>query len=234
VPQTAAVKHSAGASFTVEYDGSPKFQPIDGTGMTYAVNTSASVIFSSGRYYCCDQGIWYESTAATGSWQVCKKVPDEIYTIPPSNPLYNVTYVKVYDSTPEVVYVGYTPGYTSSYRLRGLRHRLVLPALLGPALLLPPSLDLGLPRSLEPLVRLGLWSQLLNRPLHFLDRLWQGRLLGSGSVPAIPALRLRGRLPSGLPPWLRPRTPCRRRAAGALRQHQHQHQQQHLWTAREL
>jgi hypothetical protein len=119
VPQTAAVKHSAGASFTVEYDGSPKFEPIDGTGMTYAVNTSASVIFSGGRYYCCDQGIWYESASATGPWQVCKKVPDEIYTIPPSNPLYNVTYVKVYDSTPEVVYVGYTPGYTSSYVSHG-------------------------------------------------------------------------------------------------------------------
>ncbi len=119
VPQTAAVKHSAGASFTVEYDGSPKFQPIDSTGMTYAVNTSASVIFSSGRYYCCDQGVWYESASATGPWQVCKEVPDEIYTIPPSNPLYNVTYVKVYDSTPEVVYVGYTPGYTSSYVSHG-------------------------------------------------------------------------------------------------------------------
>jgi len=50
---------------------------------------------------------------------VCKKVPDEIYTIPPSNPHYNVTYVKVYDSTPEVVYVGYTPGYTSSYVSHG-------------------------------------------------------------------------------------------------------------------
>jgi hypothetical protein len=119
VPQTAAVKTTAGASFTVEYDGAPQFKPIDGTGMTYAVNTSAAVIFSGGRYYCCDQGVWYESTSATGPWAVCKKVPDEIYTIPPSNPHYNVTYVKVYDSTPEVVYVGYTPGYTSSYVSHG-------------------------------------------------------------------------------------------------------------------
>ncbi len=119
VPQTAAVTSSAGASFSVEYDGSPQFKPIDGTGMTYAVNTSAAVIFSGGRYYCCDQGVWYESAAATGPWTVCTKVPDEIYTIPPSNPHYNVTYVKVYDSTPEVVYVGYTPGYTSSYISHG-------------------------------------------------------------------------------------------------------------------
>lgn len=119
VPQTAAVKNTAGASFKVEYGGAPKFEPIEGTAMTYAVNTSAAVIFSGGRYYCCDQGIWYESAAATGPWTVCKNVPDEIYTIPPSNPHYNVTYVKVYDSTPEIVYVGYTPGYTSSYVSHG-------------------------------------------------------------------------------------------------------------------
>jgi hypothetical protein len=119
VPQTASVKTSAGASFNVEYDGAPQFKPIDGTGMTYAVNTSAAVIWSGGRYYACDQGIWYDSASATGPWTVSKHVPDEIYTIPPSNPHYNVTYVKVYDSTPEVVYVGYTPGYTSSYVSHG-------------------------------------------------------------------------------------------------------------------
>ena len=44
VPQTAAVKNTAGASFSVEYGGTPKFEPIDGTAMTYAVNTSAAVI----------------------------------------------------------------------------------------------------------------------------------------------------------------------------------------------
>jgi hypothetical protein len=119
VPQTAAVRTTAGASFNVEYDGEPKFEHIEGTGMTYAVNTSAAVIFSGGRYYACDQGIWYDAASPLGPWQVSKKVPDEIYTIPPSNPHYNVTYVKVYDSTPDVVYVGYTPGYTSSYVSHG-------------------------------------------------------------------------------------------------------------------
>jgi hypothetical protein len=119
VPQTAAVKTTAGASFTVTYDGAPEFKPIEGTKMTYAVNTTAAVIWSGGRYYACDQGIWYDSGSATGPWTVSKQVPDEIYTIPASNPLYNVTYVKVYDSTPEVVYVGYTPGYTSSYVSHG-------------------------------------------------------------------------------------------------------------------
>ena len=35
--------------------------------------------------------------------------------IPPSNPVYNVKYVYIYDTTPTVVYVGYTPGYTGCY-----------------------------------------------------------------------------------------------------------------------
>ena len=35
--------------------------------------------------------------------------------IPPSSPLYNLTYVQVYGSTPTVVYTGYTPGYTGAY-----------------------------------------------------------------------------------------------------------------------
>jgi hypothetical protein len=46
---------------------------------------------------------------------VVEKIPQEIYTIPSTNPNYNVTYVYVYDSTPDVVYVGYYPGYTYSY-----------------------------------------------------------------------------------------------------------------------
>jgi hypothetical protein len=42
---------------------------------------------------------------------VAASVPAAIYSIPPSSSLHYVTYVKVYRSTPEVVYVGYTPGY---------------------------------------------------------------------------------------------------------------------------
>ena len=40
-----------------------------------------------------------------------RSVPAVIYTIPPTSPIYYVTYVQIYDATPEVVYVGYTPGY---------------------------------------------------------------------------------------------------------------------------
>ncbi len=45
---------------------------------------------------------------------------DEIKKIPPSEPVYNVTNVEVYESTPEVVYVGYTPGYIWSYPWYGV------------------------------------------------------------------------------------------------------------------
>ena len=38
-------------------------------------------------------------------------MPAIIYTIPPTSPLYYVTFVHVYGSTAQVVYVGYTPGY---------------------------------------------------------------------------------------------------------------------------
>jgi hypothetical protein len=38
-------------------------------------------------------------------------VPDAIYAMPPESPIYYVTNVYVYGSTPEYVYTGYTPGY---------------------------------------------------------------------------------------------------------------------------
>ncbi len=114
IPQTAAVDRG-NAESKVEYDGQPKFEPVESTQMQYAVNTSSSVILAEGAYYWCEQGVWYVSATSNGPWTVCDHIPEVIYTIPPSNPIYNVTYVKVYQSTPEVVYVGYTPGYTGSY-----------------------------------------------------------------------------------------------------------------------
>jgi hypothetical protein len=114
IPQTAAVDRKT-ATVTVTYDGQPKFEPIEGTKMSYAVNTDKSVLLIGGRYYCCDQAIWFESDTATGPWVVSTKVPDDVQSIPPESPVYNVKYVYIYDTTPEVVYVGYTPAYYGSY-----------------------------------------------------------------------------------------------------------------------
>ena len=95
----------------VEYDGTPRFEKIEGTDMRYATNTADSVIRVEDGYYCCRQAVWYVSDSPTGPWQVCDSVPGEIYTIPPDSPLYYVTHVHVYGATPEVVYEGYQPGY---------------------------------------------------------------------------------------------------------------------------
>jgi hypothetical protein len=50
---------------------------------------------------------------------VATEIPDEIYGIPPSNRNHNVTYVRVYDTTSEVVYAGYTSGYIGGYYFNG-------------------------------------------------------------------------------------------------------------------
>ncbi|MEM1080434.1 MAG: carbohydrate-binding family V/XII [Pseudomonadota bacterium] len=120
IPQTAAIDRSS-TNLTVEYDGSPKFEAIDGTDVAYAVNTGAQVLEIDGRYYAVDDGVWFTSDSATGPWFVADEVPEEqIAEIPPTSPVYNVTHVHIYESTPEVVYVGYTPGYVWSYPYYGV------------------------------------------------------------------------------------------------------------------
>lgn len=117
IPQTAQIDRKT--TISVTYDGSPKFERIEGTTMTYAVNTSYSVIQVDKSYYCCHEAVWYVSPQPTGPWVVCVSVPQVIYTIPPTSPLYPVKYVYVYQSTPTTVYVGYTAGYVGCYPYGG-------------------------------------------------------------------------------------------------------------------
>ncbi|MFO1372423.1 MAG: hypothetical protein U1F42_08515 [Candidatus Competibacteraceae bacterium] len=117
IPVTAAISRKATAK--ISYDGVPKFQSIEGTSLQYAVNTTTPVIKAQDQYYAVDRAVWYQSTQPDGGYQVAASVPQEIYQIPPSSPVYNVTYVRVYQATPEVVYVGYTPGYTGTYVVGG-------------------------------------------------------------------------------------------------------------------
>jgi hypothetical protein len=120
VPQTAAINRST-AKLEVKYDGEPEFKKIGGTAVEYAVNTSAQVLRIHGKYYACDEGVWFVSSKATGPWVIADEIPtEEIEKIPPSEPVYNVTHVTVYESTPSVVYVGYTPGYMWSYPYYGV------------------------------------------------------------------------------------------------------------------
>jgi hypothetical protein len=114
IPQTAVVNRKT-ATLEVEYDGEPKFEPIEGTTLTYATNTPTPVIKYASAYFAVDEGIWFVAGKPTGKWQVATEVPNDIYTIPPESPMYFVTFVKVYSYTDDEVNVGYTSGYTGTY-----------------------------------------------------------------------------------------------------------------------
>jgi hypothetical protein len=111
IPETQTVTPSA-ASLTVNYDGQPQFSAIARTSLQYAVNTPTPIIeVSQSSYYAVDHGVWFTGGSPAGPWLVATTVPPAIYTIPPSSPIHNVTYVRVYGATPTAVYTGYTPGY---------------------------------------------------------------------------------------------------------------------------
>ncbi|MEP7328781.1 MAG: hypothetical protein ABI777_06180, partial [Betaproteobacteria bacterium] len=112
IPQTATVPRQGGPKFTPSFDGPPQFAPITGTPMSYVINSSVPLIqVAPGAYYAVTAGVWFTAGAITGPWTVASAVPSVMYTIPPSSPIYYVTYVRIYEATPQYVYVGYTPGY---------------------------------------------------------------------------------------------------------------------------
>ncbi len=111
IPTTARVERKS-ASFSLQTDGEPKLIAISGTSLQYVLNASAPVIRVEDKaWYACQDGVWFVATSLNGPWQVAETVPAVIYTIPPSSPVYYVTYVRVYRATPAYVYVGYTAGY---------------------------------------------------------------------------------------------------------------------------
>ncbi len=114
IPQTAAVKRDTKAS-TVTYNGKPEFKNVEGLKLQYAVNTESAVFKDKKTYYLCDNAVWFKATTPNGPWQVADERPSEIENIPAENPRYNTKYVYIYETSPTVVYVGYTPGYYGSY-----------------------------------------------------------------------------------------------------------------------
>ncbi|MDR0725719.1 MAG: hypothetical protein LBF59_06925 [Prevotellaceae bacterium] len=116
VPQAAIVDRSS-TKTEVVYDGDPYFENIEGTSMKYATNSSGTVLYENSAYYVVDNGVWFVGSSPRGPWIVSDRRPVHINIIPPSCPVYNVRHVYIYHSTPQVVYVGYTGGYLSSYRV---------------------------------------------------------------------------------------------------------------------
>ncbi len=119
IPDIRAVRPGAG-SVQVRYDGEPEFRAVsEAEGVSYAVNTAAAVFRTGAMYYLCENAVWYRAGSPSGPWQVATSIPSAIYTVPPSNPHFNATYVRIYDTSPETVSVGYTSGYVGSYVSNG-------------------------------------------------------------------------------------------------------------------
>ena len=116
IPTTATVNAAqAAAAVKVSYVGEPQFQPITGTTMMYATNTPNKVIQVGTEYYLCYQAVWFVSSSPSGPWQVAQTVPQVIYTIPASSPVYNVTYVTQVVATDGYVNSSYTAGYMGAF-----------------------------------------------------------------------------------------------------------------------
>jgi hypothetical protein len=119
IPQKVQVNRGM-AKPDVVYVGEPDFRAIESTELTYAINTSSDVIYFRDSYYLCQDGIWFVSSSAKGPWKVATKIPEEIYAMPASSPLYHTTFVYVYGSDVDTVTVGYTSGYSNVYVSHGV------------------------------------------------------------------------------------------------------------------
>jgi len=106
---------SAAAQAKTTYSGEPQFAPIEDTSLYYATNTADKVIKVGDVYYLCLQGVWFMSPKADGPWTTASSVPKEIYTIPPSSPVYNVTYVTQTTTSSGSVECSHTAGYLGAF-----------------------------------------------------------------------------------------------------------------------
>ncbi len=116
VPTTAIINRAeAEAKVKVYYDGEPQFKAIEGTPLQYATNTQDKIIKYGDLYYLCFQAVWFMSTSPKGPWKTADSVPKEIYTIPPSSPVHNVTYVTQSKPTSTTVESSSTSGYIGMF-----------------------------------------------------------------------------------------------------------------------
>ena len=159
IPQTTAVKR-AEATLQVQWDGEPKFIGIDGSATSYAANASTSVLQIRNRYYACENAVWFVSDSPDGPWTVADSVPsDDIDAIPPSAPVYNVKYVRIYDATPDARLLRLHAGLRGRLpvaRHGRLGHGLALPAVGRAGLLVAAPVHVGPRRALQPVDGMGL------------------------------------------------------------------------------
>ena len=117
IPRTATVAIGAASELEIPYVGEPSFVAIQGTPLRRAENTPFQVIQHNNFFYLCHEAAWYSSSQPQGPWEAAREVPEAIYTIPATDPAYNVTFVKLDsfdDSSGRAAYVS-TSGYYSAY-----------------------------------------------------------------------------------------------------------------------
>jgi len=116
IPTKIDIDPKAAPPVTITYSGPPKFVVIEGTSLSYVENTTEKVIMvSNDSYYACVSGLWYTATTPQGPWILATSVPQVIYTIPSSSPVYNVTYVTQTVTTTGTVQASYTAGYMGAF-----------------------------------------------------------------------------------------------------------------------
>jgi hypothetical protein len=114
---TAVVDASGGDALTVPWFGEPSFVAIEGTVLRRGENTPYQVLLHNNFFYLCHEGAWYSASNPHGPWRAAREVPEAIYTIPPNDPAYNVTFVRLKsfdDSTGQAAYTS-TGGYYNRY-----------------------------------------------------------------------------------------------------------------------
>ncbi|MEK2690782.1 hypothetical protein [Bdellovibrio sp. GT3] len=115
IPQTAQVARSLKPK-ELKCDGAVKWQKISSSSLQYAENCNTPLIMVNPQlYYIVQDGVWFNASKESGPWEVSIAVPDQIYQIPTSSPLYYVTYVKIYSTSADYVVVGFTPGYHGTF-----------------------------------------------------------------------------------------------------------------------
>lgn len=119
LPRNRSVAIDATPSEEVVYVGAPRFEQISGTSVARAVNTPFAVIRHNNAYYLNDEAVWYRSDTPTGPWKPALVVPDDIFEIPPSDPLYYVTYVRPAgnQAQPDEARFTYSEGYNGTYTI---------------------------------------------------------------------------------------------------------------------
>ncbi len=110
LPETATVERSK-ALLEIPYDGDPVVSPLDGTDLRWIENTPIPVVVVDDVYFACDRGLWFRAPGPRGPWRLADSVPAAVYEIPPSSPLHQITFVRVYEALGDTVSCGYTPGY---------------------------------------------------------------------------------------------------------------------------